>query len=95
MNLQNIPSHNKDIRKMFKARTDESLVTSDDDCTFVVDRWCEVETPNGWKFADSISVGDSLQINDGGSIVTITVSKVETLIDKNLIKYYYEYEGTL
>lgn len=87
-NLQNIPSHNKDIRKMFTASGKEIIVT-DYNNTFEVDKWSEVETPSGWRYADSIHEGDQLRVMNNGKIVDIIVKKVEILVDKNHILYYY------
>lgn len=67
MNLQNIPSHNKDIRKMFVATNEEKLVSTDTQ-QFVVDRWCEVECADEWKYADKIIVGDELLLDDGSCV---------------------------
>lgn len=64
-NLQNLPSHNTDIRQMFRARTDEKLVTETDK-SFVVDKFCEVPTSDGWKHASQIIVGDTLRISNNG-----------------------------
>ena len=58
-NLQNIPSHNKEIRKMFKATNDEEVLTTEDD-TFTVYRWDEVCTKNGWVSCSKLKVGDDL-----------------------------------
>ena len=78
-NLQNIPSHNKDIRKMFIATNEEKLVSTDIQ-QFVVDRWCEVECADEWKYADKIVIGDVLLLDDGSCVnvcgVTTTQDKV-------------------
>ena len=87
-NLQQIPSHNKDIRPMFVATSKEEYVEETNN-SFVVDRWCEVDTTKGWKYADSIVVGDILVINDDGMREEITVSRIDKLIDKNQLVYYY------
>ena len=58
-NLQNIPSHNKDIRKMFKATDNEISISTDDDI-FIVDRWDEVHTSEGWVSCSNLKVGDDL-----------------------------------
>ena len=58
-NLQNIPSHNKDIRKMFVASTGESILSTDNDI-FTVDRWDEVHTSKGWISCSKLSIGDDL-----------------------------------
>lgn len=92
-NMQNIPSHNHDIRKMFTASDGYVLMSSDfsqqENCEcFTIDRWCEVETVNGWQYADRIVVGDVLKTKDDfGKDTTITVNKI--FVDKNHITYYY------
>ncbi len=87
-NLQNIPSHNKDIRKMFVASRGEELI-EDVNNSFSVDRWCEVCTVTGWKYADVIKVGDCLAIDDDGVPSEIIVRKIDTVVDKNQIIFYY------
>lgn len=87
-NLQNIPSHNKDIRKMFIA-SHETVEVSEINNSFIVDRWSEVNTVNGWKCADKIIVGDKLSVIDDGTNVEIIVKRIETLVDNNQIVYYY------
>lgn len=87
-NLQNIPSHNKDIRKMFIASNNITEV-SDRDNTFTVDRWSEVNTAEGWKYADKITEGDILLVEEDSVQLRIIVTRVDTLIDKNQITYYY------
>lgn len=62
-NLQNIPSHNKDIRKMFIASNKEYEVSSDTDI-FVVNKWLEVETPNGWIPASKLTEKDYIIVNN-------------------------------
>ena len=81
-NLQNIPSHNKDIRKMFKATNEEKLVSTDTQ-QFVVDRWCEVECADEWKYADKIVVGDELVLDDGScvNVCEVNVNKDTVVID--------------
>lgn len=66
-NMQNIPSYNKEIRKMFVATNEEKLVTTDTH-QFEVDRWCEVECADEWKYADKIIVGDELLLDDGSCV---------------------------
>ena len=87
-NLQNIPSHNKDIRKLFVA-TKETLEVTEMNNSFIVDRWSEVNTVGGWKCADAIAVGDKLSVIDNGTNIEIFVKRIETLVDKNQIVYYY------
>ena len=88
-NLQNLPSKNHDIRKSFIADKSEQVVR-DDNNKFVVNKWCEVSTSDGWKFADSVQVGDILLVeDDNNKEVNIIVKKIENLVDKNQIVYYY------
>ena len=87
-NLQNIPSHNKDIRKMFTA-TNETTEVRELDNSFVVDYWSEVNTADGWKFADKIVIGDKLVVEEGSMQFDIIVSRIDRLVDKNQIIYYY------
>jgi DNA polymerase I-like protein with 3'-5' exonuclease and polymerase domains len=81
-NLQNIPSHNKDIRKMFVATNEEKLVSTDTQ-QFVVDRWCEVECADKWKYADKIIVGDELLLDDGVclNVVGTTITQDSVIIE--------------
>ena len=81
-NLQNIPSHNKEIRKMFVATNEEKLVSTDTQ-QFEVDRWCEVECADEWKCADKIIVGDELLLDDGScvNVCGISVNKDKVVID--------------
>ena len=81
-NLQNIPSHNKDIRKMFVATSEEMLVSTDTQ-QFVVDRWCEVECADEWKYADKIIVGDELLLDDGScvNVCGVSVNQDTVVID--------------
>ena len=81
-NLQNIPSHNKDIRKMFVATNEEKLVSTDTH-QFEVDRWCEVECTDEWKYADKIVSGDMLLLDDGScvNVVRVNVHSDKVIID--------------
>lgn len=81
-NLQNIPSRNHDIRKMFVATNEEKLVSTDTQ-QFVVDRWCEVECSDKWKYADKIIVGDELLLDDGScvNVCGVNVNQDTVVID--------------
>ena len=63
-NLQNIPSHNKDIRKMFVATHNDEVISTNND-KFVLKEWSEVETLNGFKYAGELKKGDKLKGQDG------------------------------
>lgn len=81
-NLQNIPSRNHDIRKMFIATQEENLVSTDTQ-QFVVDRWCEIECADEWKYADKIVADDVLLFDDGScaNVCGITVTQDKVVID--------------
>lgn len=87
-NLQNIPSHNKDIRKMFIA-SNESIDIVESNNSFTVNRWIEVKTSNGWIYADKISVGDSLIVEENDIQSEIIVNRIDNLVDNNQIILYY------
>lgn len=87
-NLQNIPSKNHDIRKMFVASDNIEEVDENNHC-FVVDRWNEVNTVNGWKSANKVNIGDKLIVTENNVQLEITVSKKEIIVDSNQIVYYY------
>lgn len=66
INLQNIPSHNDSIRKMFIGQTTYREVESDDGI-YEFDRCEEVELiDNSWKFVEQLKTGDQLI---GGEII--------------------------
>ncbi len=94
-NLQNVPSSNIEIRKMFKATHGYVMMSSDfsqqEQSEFIsVDRWCEVETPDGWKYASKVVVGDKLKVmDDDNSYTEITVKEIITVVDKSQITFYY------
>ena len=77
-NLQNIPSKNHDIRQAFIASANITEVDEIDNC-FIVDRWCEVQTQNGWVYADKVKVGDLLSVIDTADNNSDIVTKIEIL----------------
>ena len=87
-NLQNIPSHNKDIRKMFVASNQQYYVDAED--SIEVSAFVEVRTSEGWKYASSVTIGDTLILEDSGNDIAVIVSRIDKLIDKNALIYYYK-----
>lgn len=55
-NLQQIPSHNPEIRLLFKASKVEHIIKSGTD-TFIIPRIDELETLEGWISAKNLKVG--------------------------------------
>lgn len=86
-NLQNIPSHNKDIRKMFIATNTEYTVTTDSEY-LELKRFTEVETPTGWVYSDKLKSGDLLLMVDEDGEAEYEVESVEILHDKVIIRLF-------
>lgn len=69
-NLQNIPSRNHDIRKMFVATQEEKVVNFDTDDFLEVDKFTEIFTNNEWVPASRFGIGDTIDIC--GELFTIS-----------------------
>lgn len=80
--MQNIPSHNKEIRMLFKAKTEELEIEPEDNI-YSLQEWEEVETENGFKYAKDLTEIDKLRV-DGSTIISI--KKVEN-INTNVLIY--------
>ena len=80
-NLQNIPSHNLEVRLVFCADTIYNDVGLSSDC-FIVSNLCEVETTNGWKYARDLTTSDLLIDNDNeaNAIKSIAIKDKEVYI---------------
>ena len=61
--LQNIPSHNKEIRMMFKATKGNYQIEEQDNC-FILDRWDKVPTTQGYINAKDLTIQNVLQTNE-------------------------------
>ena len=84
-NLQQVPSHAKNIRMLFTADTEYRKVELSEDY-FVVPASDEVETVNGWKYARDLVVGDRLKGEDTDEIIV----NIEKRGDNNCILYTSE-----
>ena len=60
INIQNIPSHNKNIRLLFMASTKNHKVEISEDNYYEIPETDEIQTVGGWKWADDIQIGDIL-----------------------------------
>lgn len=76
INIQNIPSHQKNIRLLFKATTIAKLVEAEGNEPFIVSEASEVETPNGWVFSGDLNIGDSILVD--GKSETVKNTTYET-----------------
>jgi len=75
---------------MFVATNSENEIV-DTNNTFTLNKWCEVETPNGFKRASSIKVGDALIVDTDDIVYVNSIKEVEggdlcyEVTDKNTI----------
>ena len=68
INIQNIPSHNPEIRMLFKARVDNYTVDFDAGVGVIIDEIKELETNHGFKFLKDITQADYLVTVDGEAL---------------------------
>lgn len=79
INLQNIPSHNDEIRKMFVGQTSYRDVEKRKDNAYIFDRCEEIELADGtWQWVEAIKVGDTLA--DGEVVKAVKVKDLKVLI---------------
>lgn len=71
---------------MFKATSEITEVVEHND-SFIVDRWCEIETPNGWVFADNVKINDNLFVSENDLRSKVIVTSIDYLNDKIHIKF--------
>lgn len=60
INIQNIPSHSKNIRLLFQASTKNHKIEISNDNYYEIPETDEIQTTNGWKLAEDIQVGNIL-----------------------------------
>jgi len=65
INIQNIPSRGdgKICRMLFKAASSAKLIEADAENTFTVPEITEVETPDGFKYCDSLTAGSAILVD--------------------------------
>ena len=84
--MQNIPSHNKEIRLLFKAGyTNYEIETLTD--RFDINEDDEIETSNGWILASDLKVNNSYQLDK--DIIKI----IDLIRNGNIITVIYQREG--
>jgi DNA polymerase I-like protein with 3'-5' exonuclease and polymerase domains len=77
LNLQNIPSHNEEIRKMFVGQTTYRDVEKRDDNAYILNRSEEVELQDGtWVWAEKVKSGDILESGEVVKVVKVKDFKV-------------------
>ncbi len=67
LNFQNIPSHNREIRMLFKSKSEEEDIY-DEDSKYTVKGWTEVETVSGYKYASILTLDDKLIVTDDNDV---------------------------
>lgn len=84
-NLQNIPSHTKDIRLMFTA-SDYNGVSTINDNIYEFSLFGEVEIDKDtWKLTSELSIGDTLFYNDDSISGYDTIKYIEYTDDKIIV----------
>lgn len=79
LNLQNIPSHNEDIRKMFVGQTTFRDVELRSDNAYIFDRCEEVELSDGtWQWVELLKSGDIL--SSGETVKVVKVKELKVLV---------------
>lgn len=78
INIQNIPSHCKEIRMLFKASCNAKLNEVGDDNIFTIPEYEEIETTNGWKFPRDLQLDDKIISDDGNLRVTAIIPLPQT-----------------
>ena len=88
-NLQNIPSHNKDIRMMFTAGSKLSKTRINEN-HFLVTQYDEVETTQGWVKSSDLQIGDI--VTDGNDYAQISnIVKDDLNITVYVVNVYKEW----
>lgn len=82
-NMQNIPSHNHDIRQMFKATNKEYTVSASNNI-FIVNKFSEIETSEGWKYSDTIRPGDNLVLASSDTEDEIAIVNKINILDNTV-----------
>jgi DNA polymerase-1 len=75
-NLQQVPSHAKNIRMLFTADTDYHDIEVEDD-SFTVPASDEIKVFNGWKSAKDLEIGDIISTDEGPVYLVIKTYNVE------------------
>ena len=68
INIQNIPSHVKEIRLLFKAECKEEEQELVDN-SIELEEYLEIETPNGWKYPRDLKINDIIITDEGNALI--------------------------
>ena len=75
INIQNIPSHNPEVRMLFTAKKDNHVVELTDNY-YEIPETDEVETTYGWKRVAELKIGDKI-IGDNNEDTIKSIIKAE------------------
>jgi DNA polymerase I len=78
-NLQQIPSHNSEIRMIFKASSKLNYIEEDNSC-FKVSSTSDIFTQSGWKKVSEVKVGELISVDDSFIPIVRKEKNVETYI---------------
>lgn len=82
LNYQNIPSHEKTIRMLFKAYDniqDNEIINN----KIIVKKFDKVNTPDGWVYIDKIHKDDIIIIDDNENSISENIRVVSNIFDGN------------
>ena len=79
-NLQNIPSHEKSIRMLFEASTNEHI--NEVENTLILPKLDEVETTRGWLKGYNLTVQDKIIAEDN---TTISITDIQETSDNYVV----------
>lgn len=72
--MQNIPSHDKTVRMIFKPSLSERNIEINGNLYTIKDTE-EVYTDKGWKLANKLTIGDKLQNSENKFDIIKTIQK--------------------
>lgn len=72
--MQNIPSHDKTVRMIFKPSLNERNIEINGNLYTIKDTE-EVYTDKGWKLANKLTIGDKLQNSENKFDIIKTIQK--------------------
>ena len=78
-NMQNLPSHDKNIRKMFVATHYEKDVEFDTEDYLEVEKFTDIQTDDGWIHTSDIVIGSRLNIDGDELIVSDIITNGELI----------------
>ena len=90
INIQNIPSHNPEIRMLFKARVDQETIEFQAGIGEIVEEEAELETVNGYVFVKELTNTDKLMSVDGE---IININHITYNPDKKAAMIFTETDG--